>query len=118
MLDIRERWEPRGHDEAKAVVAAGLRYENVPFGHGHVPAATFERVRELMRENSGAPIVVHCASGNRVGAALIPWWILDEGLSEDEALQAAVAAGLASRGLAVVALEYARRVGKEKEVAA
>lgn len=120
VVDIRESWEPRGHAEAEAVEAAGLRYVHIPFGHGHIPDTTFDRVRAVMRENGGTPVVVHCASGNRVGAALLPWWILDEGMSEDEAVQAAVSAGLASRGLAVTALDYARRkaLEEEQEVAA
>jgi uncharacterized protein (TIGR01244 family) len=118
VLDIREDWEPRGHDEPAAVEAAGLRYVNVPFGHGRIPAATFERVREVMREAGDGPILVHCASGNRVGAALIPWWILDGGLTEDEAIEAAVAAGLASRELAIAALEHARLMSGEEEAAA
>ena len=117
VVDIRESWESRGHDEPAAVEAAGLEYVHIPFGHGHIPAATFERVRAVMRE-SGRPVLVHCASGNRVGAALIPWWILDEGMTEDEALQAAVSAGLGSRALAITALEHARRMRSEEEAAA
>ena len=115
VLDIREGWEPRGHDEPAAVEAAGLRYVNVPFGHGRIPAATFERVREVMREAGERPILVHCASGNRVGAALLPWWILDQGLSEEEGIRAALEAGLGSRPLAMMALDYARRMRNEQE---
>jgi uncharacterized protein (TIGR01244 family) len=118
VLDIREDREPRGHDEPAAVEAAGLRYINIPFGHGRIPAAAFERVRAVMREAGDEPILVHCASGNRVGAALIPWWILDRGLTEDEAIQAAIDAGLASRGLAIAALEHVRRMRSEEEAAA
>lgn len=118
VVDIRESWEPRGHDEAAAVEAAGLRYVRIPFGHGHIPDATFDRVREVMREQDDAPVVVHCASGNRVGAALLPWWILEHGLDEDTALQTAVRAGLASRALAVTALDYARRKTREREAVA
>ncbi len=118
VVDIREDWEPRGHDEAGAVERAGLRYVRVPFGHGPIRDETFARVREVMRAARSEPVVVHCASGNRVGAALIPWWILDEGLTEEQALGAAVKAGLSSRPLAMMALDYARRVRKEREAAA
>lgn len=120
VVDIRESWEPRGHDEERMVREAGLRYIRIPFGHGHIPDDTFDRVREVMREagESEAPVVVHCASGNRVGAALLPWWALDQGLSEDEALQAAVRAGLASRSLAITALDYVRRMTTKQEAVA
>lgn len=118
VVDIREPWEPRGHDEAEAVESAGLRYVSIPLGHGRIADETFEQIRAVLRDRGDAPIVVHCASGNRVGAALLPWWLLDEGLSEDEALQAAVDAGLASRPLAMVALDYARRQARGQEAAA
>ena len=115
VVNIRETWETRGDDERAAVTEAGLRYVHIPFGHGHIPDETFDRIRRVMRERGDGPMVVHCASGNRVGAALLPWWVLDEGLSEDEALQAAVSAGLMSRSLAVTALDYARRRAQERE---
>lgn len=115
VVDIRAGWEPRGHDEAAAVRAAGLRYVHVPFGHGPISDATFDRVREVMREAAEAPVVVHCASGNRVGAALLPWWILDQGLSEEEGIRAALEAGLGSRPLAMMALDYVRRMRNEQE---
>lgn len=118
VVDIREAWEPRGHDEEAMVAAAGLRYVHIPFGHGRIADETFDRVRATMRDRGDAPVVVHCASGNRVGGALIPWWVLDEGMSEEEALQAAVNAGLASRALAVEAFDYVRRQTAEREEAA
>lgn len=118
VVDIREAWEPRGHDEEAMVAAAGLRYVHIPLGNGRIADETFERVRAAMRDREDAPVVVHCASGNRVGGALIPWWVLDEGLSEEEALQAAVNAGLASRSLAVEAFDYVRRQTAEREEAA
>lgn len=118
VVDLREPWEPRGHDEAAAVAAAGLRYVTVPFGHGPILDETFARVRQVMRDSGSETMVVHCASGNRVGAALIPWWILDQGMTEEQALGAAVKAGLSSRALALLALDYARRVQREREAAA
>jgi uncharacterized protein (TIGR01244 family) len=118
VVDIREAWEPRGHDEAAAVEAAGLRYVHIPLGNRRIEDETFARIREVVRERGDAPIVVHCASGNRVGGALLPYWLLDEGLGEEEALQTAVKAGLASRPLAGVAVDYARRQTRAREAAA
>lgn len=114
VVDIREGWEPRGHDEPAAVAAAGLRYVSVEFGHGRIADETFDRIRALVRERGEAPLFVHCASGNRVGAALIPALMLDEGATEREALEAAVRAGLASRELARVALDYVSRKRSEE----
>ena len=115
VVDLREAWEPRGHDERPAVEAAGLRYVNVEFGHGPIADETFDRVRALVRERGDAPLFVHCATGNRVGAALIPALMLDEGATEREALEGAVRAGLASRELAAVAMDYVRRKRNEED---
>lgn len=87
----REAWpgvitagQPRGHDGEAMVAAAGLRYVHVLLGKGRIADGTFERVRAAMRDRGDAPVVVDRASGNRVGGALIPWWVPDEGLSEEE----------------------------------
>ena len=113
VVDLREEWEPRGHDEARAVEAAGLRYERLEVGHGPVADEVFDRMREIVRERGEAPLFIHCVSGNRVGGALIPALMLDEGATEREALEAAVRAGLSSRDLAAMALDYVRRKSEE-----
>jgi len=86
VIDLTPDAETPGFDEAAAVRAAGLRYSNLPLAGAS----------ELTRENvlafdtllAGAerPLLVHCASGNRVGAmaALRAAWV--EGHSAEEAI--------------------------------
>ncbi|HEX5634691.1 MAG TPA: sulfur transferase domain-containing protein [Gemmatimonadales bacterium] len=110
VLDMREAHEPRGYDEAAEAARLGLTYVHVPVGAGANTRndRTLERVRSTLREAPG-PVLVHCASANRVGGALLPVFILDHGMTEDDAIEAALRVGLRAQDLAVWALEYARR---------
>ena len=54
-------------------------------------------------------MLLHCASANRVGGALIPHFILDHGMTEDAAVTAAMKVGLRGADLLEWGLEYARR---------
>lgn len=93
------------------VRAAGLRYENIPVVSGTLGDAEFDRFRATLRDPANRPALVHCGSANRVGALLIPYLILDEGRSTDEAVRLAQEVGLRSQPLADAALAYARRQG-------
>ncbi|HET9985944.1 MAG TPA: protein tyrosine phosphatase family protein [Longimicrobiales bacterium] len=115
VLDTRGTGEPRGFDEPAAVRAAGMEYVALPVGHGGIPDETFDRFRELMGDPGRRPVLVHCASGNRVGALMLPYLLLDEGREPEEALELAVGCGLRSRELADVAFDYARRHGAAGE---
>jgi uncharacterized protein (TIGR01244 family) len=114
ILDTREPGERRGFDEAAAVARAGMKYVNVPVGTT-IDDTLFDRVRDVLRREE-RPILVHCATGNRVGLVLIPYLILDEGKSKDEAVALAARMGMRSPQLAHVALRYvARAQSTEKQ---
>ena len=109
VIDIREAMEPRPFKTPDAVVQAGLEYRNVPVGHGAVSDATFGRLIDAVRELAGKrPAFVHCSSGNRVGAGLIPYFMLEQGLEEEDAVAQAMRVGLRSAELMEQALEYVR----------
>lgn len=109
VLDIRDPMEPRPFDEPAVVRALGMRYVNVSVRQGALNDATLEAVLAELRVNAGHPMLFHCASANRVGGALIPYFILDKGMSEDDAVEAAMAVGLRGPDLLEWGLEYARR---------
>ena len=63
-----------------------------------------------MRQLGGQKrVLVHCSSGNRVGAALIPYLILDKGFEEEDAINEAMRIGMRNAGLMEQALDYAKR---------
>jgi uncharacterized protein (TIGR01244 family) len=107
ILDTREPSERRGYDEATAVARAGMKYVNVPVG-GAIDDALFDRVRDVLRREE-RPILVHCATGNRVGLVLIPHLVLDEGKSAEDAIALATQMGMRSPQLAHLALRYVAR---------
>ena len=70
VIDLRGVDEDRGFDEAAAVEALGMTYISLPVSGGD--DVTYDNAIELdrlLREADG-PVLVHCASSNRVGALL------------------------------------------------
>ena len=110
LLDFRDAMEPRPYRVPDAVTAAGLEYCNLPVGHGALPDETFDRVRETVKQLIGhRPAICCCNSGNRVGAALLPYFILDRGMNEEEATMLAMKIGMRNAELMESALDYVRR---------
>ena len=110
VIDCREAMEPRPVREPEDIVAAGMEYVAIPVGHTVVADETFARIREAVKAVVGKrPALFHCASGNRVGATLLPYLILDRGFSEEDAVTAAMQIGMRSAGLMESALEYTSR---------
>lgn len=106
VLDIRDPMEPRGLDEPAVAKAAGLSYINIPVSGGTLSTATMERILQVLREHSGQDVLFHCASGNRVGGALIPYLVLDHGLEQQDAVDQAMRIGLRSAELMEWGLDY------------
>jgi hypothetical protein len=74
-----------------------------------VSDATFGRLLDVLRGLAGKKgAFVYCASGNRVGAALLPYFMLEQGMEEEEAVAQALRVGLRSAELMEQALAYAR----------
>ncbi len=106
VIDLRIPQEPRGFDEPEVVGRAGMEYANIPVGHEGVDVETFDRFRRIMTDPERRPALVHCSSANRVGALLIPYLILDEGKSSEDARDIAARVGLRSDELERAALRY------------
>ena len=109
VLDLRDTMEPRPLDEPATVASLRMAYVNVPVGPHSLTDATLDRVREVLREAGDALVLVHCGSGNRVGAALLPFLMLDHGLEEEDAVEQAMRVGLRSAELMEWGLDYTRR---------
>ncbi len=94
VINLRRPSEPGLEDEAARVEALGMRYVSIPVGGAD--DLTEEKVRALTAAlaASPGPTLVHCASGNRVGAllALKAFWL--DGAGPEQALETGLAAGL------------------------
>jgi len=102
--------EPRPFpDEGEAVRAAQLEYVNLALSYTPPDDAPLARLRELLAPVArGRRTLLHCNSGNRIGAALIPYLMLDRGMSEEDAVAMAMRIGARDPGLIEWALRYAR----------
>lgn len=110
VLDNRDPMEPRPFDEPAAVRASGLEYINVPIVHGAVTAETMKQMHESVRKLQGRKALLHCSSGNRTAAGLIPYLMIDKKMEEEDAVEVAMKSGLRSAELLEIAVEYARRL--------
>ena len=109
VLDLRDPMEPRPVDEAALVRELGMEYVNIPVRAGSLDDTTLERILTVLRGAGDRTVFFHCGSGSRVGGALIPYFILDQGLEEQDAVDQAMRVGLRSAEYMEWGLEYARR---------
>jgi protein tyrosine phosphatase (PTP) superfamily phosphohydrolase (DUF442 family) len=109
VLDLRDPMEPRPVDEATLVRQLGMEYANVPVRAGSLNDSTLERILTVLRSAGDRTVFFHCGSGNRVGGALIPYFILDQSMEEQDAVDQAMRVGLRSAEMMEWGLDYARR---------
>jgi protein tyrosine phosphatase (PTP) superfamily phosphohydrolase (DUF442 family) len=109
VLDLRDPMEPRPVDEAALVRDLGMEYVNVPVRAGSLDDATLEHILSVLRGAGDRTVFFHCGSGSRVGGALIPYFIIDQGLEEQDAVDQAMRVGLRSAEYMEWGLDYARR---------
>lgn len=107
VVDNRDPMEPRPFDEPTVVRAAGLEYISVPIVHGAVTADTMKKMHETLKRLAGKKALVHCSSGNRTSAALIPYLMIDKKMQEEDAVEIAMLGGLRSAELMEIAVQYA-----------
>ena len=69
VIDLRTEGEDRGIDEPTVVEHLGMDYVSLPIGRDDI---TFENAQmlDILISEAGGPVLVHCGSGNRVGALL------------------------------------------------
>src|SRR5213593_3951695 len=84
VLDNRDPMEPRPFDEPAVVRVAGLEYQSLPIIHGAVTVDTMKRMHEMLRRLAGRKALLHCSSGNRTAAALIPYLMIDKKMGEED----------------------------------
>lgn len=113
VINLRHAGENKEFDEQAVVAGLGLNYVHEPWDG---PEQFTDQVIDSLRTElltAERPILLHCASANRVGAIWLPFRVLDGGLSWDEALAEAKLVGLKSPDYEKIAKAYIeRRLGK------
>lgn len=107
VLDIRDPMEVRPFDEPALARELGLEYINVPVSAGAASEEKLDRILAAVREHRDQPMLFHCGSANRVGGALLPWFILDQKMDADAATEAAMQVGLRSPEFLAWGMDYA-----------
>jgi protein tyrosine phosphatase (PTP) superfamily phosphohydrolase (DUF442 family) len=109
VLDLRDPMEPRPLDEPALARELGLEYVNIPVSGGSLTNETLDQILATLRGAGDRPVYCHCASGNRVGGAVIAYLMTEKGLGEEEAVTQAMRVGLRSAEMMEWGLSYARR---------
>lgn len=108
VLDNRDPMEPRPFDEPATVRSAGLEYVSLPIVHGAVTTDTMKQMHQMLKKLEGKKALLHCSSGNRTAAAMIPYLMIDKKMDEEDAVDLAMRSGLRSAELMELAVNYAR----------
>lgn len=106
IVDLRPPSEsPRVAAERAAAAAAGVGYVSIPVSRrGPPPATAVAQLAAVIRNAEGAPVVLHCVSGNRAGD-LLARYLISQGTDVDSA--AAIARRLGTTDERIEALRGA-----------
>ena len=114
IVNLRHASELTEFDERSVVEGLGLTYVHLPWqGPEGLNDGIFDRAREILK-TAERPLLLHCASANRVGAVWLPYRALDEGLSFEDALAEAETVGLKSAEFQTKARDYVARCAREQ----
>lgn len=110
VIDLTPDDETPHFDEAKAIRSAGIDYSNLPIRGAEDLTRENVIAFDQLLLNAQRPVLVHCASGNRVGAmaALRAAWI------ESKSAEDAIAIGKAW-GLKGLEPQVRERIGSHRE---
>lgn len=90
VISLRMPDETPAFDEAAALRAAGIAFHDLPIaGADGLTRANVDQFDKLLRDAGNQPTLVHCASGNRVGAMVA----LRAALIEYQSVAAAIEEG-------------------------
>lgn len=110
VIDLRDPSEARPFNEPALVSGLGMEYINIPMGpHTQLNDALMDQILGALRTHANDQVLLHCASANRVGGALIPYLIIDQKMDQDDAVDAAQRVGLRSPEYLDWALGYVER---------
>ncbi len=106
VINLRRPEETPEMNEEKTVTGLGMTYVNPGFSSPDaLSTEIFDTVREQLR-SAERPLFLHCSSANRASATWLPYRVLDQDVSLDQAVKEAETMGLRSPALKKKALEY------------
>ena len=95
IVNLRSDGEEGSWDEASKAQELGVAYVHIPLSGGDdLTPENVERFAKVLDEQSNYPMMVHCASGNRVGAMLALKAHQVDGMDPADALQLGIDGGV------------------------
>ena len=92
--------------ERAMVEKNNLRYFNIPVVSSAPQPEQADEFIRIVREPANHPMLINCASANRVGAFMMIYRVVELGWPEDKALEEATKIGLSSEALKKFAQNY------------
>ena len=92
--------------ERSVVEKNKMRYFNIPVVSAAPRAEQADEFIRLVKEPSNHPMLINCASANRVGAFMMIYRVVELGWTEDKAFEEATKIGLSSEALKQFAQNY------------
>lgn len=93
VVDLRTPEEGTAEEEKK-VVENGMSYFNVPITGENLDVERVNRLAQILEDPSNRPVLVHCNSGNRVGAVWALYAFYNKEMDPAAALGEGIRAGL------------------------
>ena len=107
VLSLRAAGEGIDLTKERALVEkAGLRYFNIPVLSTTPRTEQADEFIKLVKEKFNHPMLINCASANRVGAFMMIYRVVEQGWSEEKALDEALKIGLRGDELKKFAQSY------------
>lgn len=98
------------YDEAAALKGLGIEYLHLPVqSSAALKDEVFDKARKALADKKNHPVMMHCASANRVGAVWLAYRVLDDKVPYEKALEEAKKVGLRSPDLEGKAKDYIAR---------
>jgi protein tyrosine phosphatase (PTP) superfamily phosphohydrolase (DUF442 family) len=92
--------------ERSVVEKNNLRYFNIPVVSSAPQLEQADEFIRIVKEPANHPMLINCASANRVGAFMMIYRVVELGWTEDKAFEEATKIGLSSEGLKKFAQNY------------
>src|SRR4030095_6517323 len=92
--------------ERSQVESNKLRYFNIPVNSSSPRPEQADEFLRIARDKANHPMLVNCATANRVGAFMMIFRVVDQGWSEEKALEEATKIGLRGEELKKFAKDY------------
>lgn len=109
VISLREKGEI-DWDEAAVVEKLGLQFHSLGFRSPEsLTDDIFDQSLKLLAASEESPVMMHCASANRVGAIWLAHRVLNDGIELQAARDEAKTVGLRSEGHEAKAIDYVTR---------